>query len=171
MKVRFVADTNVVSYMFKRNSLGATYSALIGEHRTGITLLSLAELHSGVVSDNWGNRRIASLDHFLSQFIQLGATEEIACLCGNILGRCKQIGLAMKWPDAWAAATAIWLDVPLVTHDRDLEGIPGLRVLTAHQGWQVRERCSEESDMHGPLRTGEWDGWSRYAPSGLATGH
>ena len=52
-------------------------------------------------------------------------------------------GEPIDWPDAWAAACAIWLDVPLVTHDRDLEGIPGLRILMAHTRWCVREGGSE----------------------------
>jgi predicted nucleic acid-binding protein len=160
--VRFVADTNVVSYIFKRNELGVIYRQLIGDSCTGITLLSIAELRSGVVSDNWGNRRIASLDDFLGRFIRLDATDEIANICGGILGRCKQIGLAMKWPDAWAAATAIWLGVPLVTHDRDLEGVPGLRVLTAHQEWRVREEGSGIG-MGGQLWLGERDAWHRRA--------
>ncbi len=38
-----------------------------------------------------------------------------------------------------AASNILWLDVPLVAHDRDLERVPGLRILTIHADWQVRE--------------------------------
>jgi tRNA(fMet)-specific endonuclease VapC len=134
-----VVDTNVVSYIFREDVLGEAYLSLIGERDPGITFLSIAELRSGVVSGNWGDRRIARLDAALSRFTLLGSTMEIANVCGGILGTCKRIGLAMTWPDAWSAATAMWLDLPLVTHDRDLEGIPGLRVLTVHQQWRVGE--------------------------------
>src|SRR5690242_11709894 len=65
---------------------------------------------------------------------------EIANVCGGLLGRCMQIGVSISWPDAWATATALWLDVPLVAHDRDLERIPGLRVPTVQTDWEIRER-------------------------------
>ena len=138
-QVELVADTNVVSYIFGEGAPGEAYLNLIGERRTGVTLLAIAESRSGVVSDNWGHRRIAKLDAVLSRFILVESTMEIANTRGRILGRCKQIGFAVTWPDAWSAATALWLDVPLVTHDRDLEWIPGLRVLTAHEQWRVGE--------------------------------
>ncbi len=60
-------------------------------------------------------------------------------VCGAIRAERKRVGRPIDWPDAWAAACAIWLDVPLVTHDKDLEGIPGLRVETLHQSWRVGE--------------------------------
>jgi predicted nucleic acid-binding protein len=94
-----VADTNVVSYIFREGVLGEAYLSLIGEQCAGVTLLSIAELRSGVVSNNWGHRRIEQLDSVLSRFVRLEATMEITNVCGGILGRCKQIGLAMNWPD------------------------------------------------------------------------
>ena len=33
--------------------------------------------------------------------------------------------------DRWIAATALWLDVPLVSHDGVFRDVPGLSVLTA----------------------------------------
>jgi predicted nucleic acid-binding protein len=137
--VELVADSVVVSYIYRRNTLGHAYSDLIGTRRTGITQLSVAESRLGVVHANWGEPRVAHLDAFLSRFFLLDPSPEIANVCGGLLGRCKQIGRAVSWPDAWAAATALWLDVPFVTHDRDLEKVPGLRVLTVHSNWQVRE--------------------------------
>jgi|GEM_PF-1921179 len=155
--IELVADTNVVSYLFKENALGEVYFDLIGRRRTGVTPLSIAELRSGVESDNRGHQRIGMLDEFAGRFVLLPATAEVANLCGTILGRCKRVGRAMKWPDAWAAATAIWLDVPSVTHDRDLEGIPGLQVLTAHEEWRV---CEEHFryGTSGGLWSGESSG-------------
>ena len=156
--VDLVADSNVVSYIYRRGPLGRAYSDLIGVSRTGITFLSVAESRAGAVYGNWSARQIAALDAFLSRFFLLPASPEVANICGAILGRCKQIGIAMTWPDALSAATALWLDVPLVTHDRDLEGIPDLRVLTAHQEWRVGEEGSGLG-MGAPLWLGERDAW------------
>jgi hypothetical protein len=53
-----------------------------------------------------------------------------------------------------AAACALWLDIPLVTHDRDLEGISDLRVLTVHGEWRVGEETTGECASRG-IWTGE----------------
>jgi len=153
-RIELVADTNTVSYMFRRNALGLEYRRLIAERPTGVTLLTIAELRAGVERDNWGARRRVCLDEFLGRFFLLECTTEIAEVCGGILGQCIKIGRAMTLPDAWAAATAMCFDVPLVTHDRDVEGVPGLRVVTAHESWRV---CDEgiASTGSAPLWLGE----------------
>jgi predicted nucleic acid-binding protein len=161
-KIELVADGDVVSCMFKCTALGEAYSQLIASRRTGITYLAVSESRQGVVYDNWGMRKLEELDAFLGDFVLLESNAEIANVCGALLGRCKQIGRALSWPDAWAAATALWLDVPLVAHDWDLEGIPGLRVLTVHENWQVREEGSIPSEL-GPLWLGERSVEARYA--------
>jgi predicted nucleic acid-binding protein len=163
-QVELVADTHVTSYLFRRDALGQAYRALTDERPTGVTLLTIAEARSGTVSNDWGYPRIASLDRFLSRFFVLEATAEIANLCGTIIGCCKQVGRAMSWPDAWSAATALWLDVPLVTHDRDVEGIPGLRVVTAHTVWRVCEDGFGNSSS-APLWLGEDARTLRYRAS------
>ena len=153
-KIELVADGTVVSYMFRRRALGNAYTQLIGDCPTGITLLGVSESRQGVVYGNWGDPKVAALDAFLSRFFILEANAEIANICGGLLARCKQIGRAVSWPDAWAAATALWLDVPLVIHDRDVEKVPGLRVLTVHADWQVREERVDTS-LSAPLWLGE----------------
>ena len=156
-RVELVADGDVVSYMFRRRALGSAYSQLIGHSDVGITYLAVSESRQGVVYGNWSASKIAALDSFLSRFFVLESNAEIANICGGLLGRCKQIGRSLSWPDAWAAATALWLDVPLVTHDRDLEMVPGLQVLTIHAGWQVREEGV--AGLRGaPLSLGERGG-------------
>jgi predicted nucleic acid-binding protein len=152
--VELVVDTDVASFMFRECERGAAYEDLIGVSSAGITPLALAEFRSGVVKRDWGARKIESLDTFLGRFRLLETSLEIANISGAIYGVCQQVGRAVSWPDAWAAATALWLDVPLVAHDRDLEGIPGLRVLTLHKGWQVREKGMVSSES-GPLWLGE----------------
>jgi predicted nucleic acid-binding protein len=160
--VELVVDTDVASFIFRSCERGAAYSELIGESRAGVTLLSVAEFRAGVVQRNWGPRKIASLDTFLSRFLLIEARSEIANVSGAIGSCCAHVGRAVSWPDAWAAATALWLDVPLVAHDWDHEGIPGLRVLTIHENWQVREDGAVLSERE-PLRLGECRVGDRYA--------
>jgi hypothetical protein len=53
-----------------------------------------------------------------------------------------------------AAACALWFDIPLVTQDRDLEGIPGLRVLTLHDEWRIGGTCRVLVEGITPARRG-----------------
>jgi len=46
-RVELVADSDVVSYMYGRGPLGKAYWEVIGERRTGITLLAVAESRVG----------------------------------------------------------------------------------------------------------------------------
>jgi len=139
--VQLIADTNVVSYLFNKSALGFEYAELIDCRNVGITAHSIAELRTGAVIAQWGERRLNELLRFLEKFAHVPYTKEMAQVCGGIRGHRTRIGEPIDWPDAWAAACALWLDVPLVTHDRDLEGIPGLRVLTVHREWRVREEA------------------------------
>ncbi len=153
--VQLVADTNVVSYLFHESSLGLAYRELVGSRRVGITGHSIAELRAGAVIARWGERRLKEQLRFLEQLTHVPDTKEMAEVCGALRGERSRIGQPIDWPDAWAAACALWLDVPLVTHDRDLEGIPGLRVLTVHREWRVREEAFGAFGS-GSLSCGLW---------------
>jgi predicted nucleic acid-binding protein len=148
--VELVADTNVVSYLFNGVLLGSVYEELIDSRQVGLTGCSIAELRAGAVNAKWGERRLQAQQRFLDEFSHVPDTREMAELCGAIRVERSRIGKPIGWPDAWAAACALWLDVPLVTHDRDHEVIPGLQVLTAHSTWRVRETDDDFLDG-GPL--------------------
>jgi predicted nucleic acid-binding protein len=157
-RIELVVDTDVVSFIHNGFEPGAAYLKLVAGSCAGITMLSIAELRAGVIKKNWGPRRIASLHEFLTNFLLIEASAEIANVSGAIQACCAQVGRTLSWPDVWAAATALWLDVPLVTHDWDLEGIPGLQVLTVHQNWQVREEGSVPSAGEPLWRGGRGNG-------------
>ncbi len=152
--VQLVADTNVVSYLFNESPLGIAYGELIGSRNVGITGHTIAELRAGAVMAQWGERRQGKQLRFLDEFSHVPDTREMAELCGALRAVRSRIGEPIEWADAWAAACAIWLDGPLVTHDRDHEGIAGLRVVTVHSEWRIRERDYGGFES-GPLWLGE----------------
>lgn len=137
--VELVVDTNVVSYIFRGSHLGQEYNELIAGRDAGVTLLTVMELHYGIALERWEPDRIERLDRFMDEFILVRASPVVAQLCGELRARRRRIGRPIDIPDAWNAATALALDVPLVTHDKDLEGIPGLQVITLHDSWRVGE--------------------------------
>jgi len=134
-----LADTNVVSYLFRNSKLGIDYRYLISGRPTGVTALTVEELHYGAAADGWGERRIGQLHMFLADFIVVATPAAVAEICGHLRAQRARVGRVIELADAWVAATALWYDLPVVTHDRDLERIPGLSVLTLHDGWRVRE--------------------------------
>jgi predicted nucleic acid-binding protein len=147
--VEVIADTNIVSYAFRGDPLGDAYMDLIGDRRIGITGMCLAELRMGSIIGGWDDRKTAELISFIERFTHVCELEGVAEVCGGIRGHRHRVGRPIDLPDAWVAACALWLDVPLVTHDRDLEGIPGLRVLTLHNPWRVGEESLFGSGSSG----------------------
>src|SRR5262245_5581515 len=127
---QIVVDTNVVSYLFRNGSLGFEYRYLISGQPAGITVLTLEELYYGADCAGWGERKRRQLEEFLADFLVVATRPEIARVCGYIRAVRGRLGRPIDLPDAWLAATALWYQIPVVTHDRDLEGIPGLDVVT-----------------------------------------
>jgi tRNA(fMet)-specific endonuclease VapC len=137
-----IADTNIVSYLFRNSVLGTNYRCLIGDCPIGITSLSLEELYYGAALNRWGDAKRQRLDSFLKDFVIVQWQPEVAEICGSLRAERRRVGRPIELADAWVAATALWNDIPVVTHDRDLEAIPGLRVVTLHDGWQIRGTSS-----------------------------
>ena len=63
----------------------------------------------------------------------------VAEICGRLRAQRARVGREIELADAWVAVTALWHELPVVTHDQDLERIPGLDVLTLHDGWRLRQ--------------------------------
>jgi predicted nucleic acid-binding protein len=147
--VELIADTNVISYIHAESSLGLAYRDLIDHREVGLTGHTIAELSAGPVISRWGERRLIRYLQFLEGFTHVPCTREMAEICGAIRGMRRRIGEPIDWADAWAAACALWLDVPLVTHDKDLEGIPDLRVITVRDEWRVGEETLGEATPSG----------------------
>jgi tRNA(fMet)-specific endonuclease VapC len=136
---KLIADTNVVSYLFENDELGFDYRYLMGGQPTGVTPLSVEEVQYGAAIARWGDSRRRALHAFMHAFILLPTPVPVAEICGNLRAERSRVGRPIELADAWVAATGLWYGVPVVTHDRDLERIPGLEVLTLLDGWQARQ--------------------------------
>lgn len=158
ISVQLIADTNVISYIYAESSLGLAYMDLIDQREVGMTGHTIAELRAGAIIGRWGEQRLKEYLRFLEQFSHVPCTRGMSEVCGGIRAARRGIGKPIGWADAWAAACAPWLDLPLVTHDRDLEGIPDLRVLTLHDQWRVGEET-----MGDAAPSGIWTGQSARA--------
>jgi tRNA(fMet)-specific endonuclease VapC len=126
-----VADTNVISYVFKRQPLGNLYNHLLIGREVRLSFVTVAELHSWAEEGQWGARRRLELRIFLSRFPMIPCTAGIPELFAKIVAERDRAGRPMLPDDAWIAATAIHHDLPLVTHENFLN-TNGLRIMSAN---------------------------------------
>jgi hypothetical protein len=56
-----VADTDVVSYVFKNHPFGSRYDADLAGHIALISFMTVAEIERWVLQHRWGNQRVQLL--------------------------------------------------------------------------------------------------------------
>lgn len=126
-----VIDTDVVSYIFKRDTRGELYKPHIEGKLQIIAAQTFAELEVLPLNNNWGTKRHMMLRAYLEKFVFVEANKEISLLWAKIQSRAKRIGRPIKVGDSWIAATALAYDAPLVTHNRkDFEHVSGLTIVS-----------------------------------------
>ncbi|MBC7933027.1 MAG: PIN domain-containing protein [Rubrivivax sp.] len=126
-----VLDTNVVSYIFKRDTRGELYKPHVEGKLQMIAAQTFAEIERLPLENNWGVKRHTELRERLGKFIFVEANKEIALFWAKIQAHAKRIGRPITVGDTWIAATALAYDAPLVTHNRkDFAHVPGLTVLS-----------------------------------------
>ena len=99
--------------------------------RLAVSVVTVGELRAGVLAAPdlaTRDRRLATLTAALA-LEPVPVDEDVAAAWARLRVALRDAGRRMAVNDSWIAATAIALDVPLVTQDDDLADIPGLRVI------------------------------------------
>ncbi|MBZ5612204.1 MAG: PIN domain-containing protein [Acidobacteriia bacterium] len=110
-------DTDVVSFLFKGHFLAPAYQALLAGRPLAVSLITLAEIEYGMEAKNWGAGRRDLMRRFLARFTPLLPDTETARTWARIKNGCEKKGRPITFADAWIAATALQLNVPLATHN------------------------------------------------------
>ena len=126
-----VLDTNVVSYIFNGDPVAQHYLERLRGLRAVISFQTLEEAWFGAYRKNWGERRKSELARHLAQYEVVWADASLVNISFQLRIERERAGRALNTADAWIAATAIQLDCPLASHDRDFTGIPGLELIRA----------------------------------------
>ena len=124
-------DTSVVSYIFGRQPQAAFYRERIRGEPVAISFQTLDELLHGAHVANWGARRMAEMRDHLANNEVIWPNRRTVELSAILRGERRALGRKLDTADAWIAATALALDCPLASHDRDFSDIPGLAVIRA----------------------------------------
>ena len=95
--------------------------------------MTVDELEFGVFRANWGEARRKSLTNFVRQhFVVFNQTDDLCSVWAKLRVEAEKKGRHLASSDAWIAATAVLLDLPLLTHNRkDYESLESLKLISS----------------------------------------
>ena len=126
-----VVDTDVVSFLFKRDTRANLYAPHLDGHMLAVSFQTLAELELWALSAGWGDRRKQQLERYLRRFILEDSSPALCRIWAKVIDGGRRRGRPVATADAWVAATALLLDVPLVTNNEShFSHIAGLTLIS-----------------------------------------
>jgi tRNA(fMet)-specific endonuclease VapC len=129
--VAVIVDTDVVSFILKKDSRAALYRPHLEGLPKIISFMTLAELRRWEFQNNWGVRRIKAAREFLDDFSVIHSDEELCEIWAEIIRDAHKYGNPIETADAWVAAVALLFDVPLVTNNRrHFENVRNLKIIS-----------------------------------------
>ena len=124
-------DTNVVSFLLKKDSRASAYAPHLENHRLALSFMTVAELFQWAAERRWGAERTSQLEASLRGFVVLPFDIVLCKLWAEVRARCRAQGRPISPQDAWIAATALEYRIPLVTHNpSDFAAIGELELIT-----------------------------------------
>lgn len=132
IELRILVDTNVISYMIKADSRAIPYKKILLDFDTPvISFQTHAELLRWSLKHNWGTARKERLMSDLNQYEIVHSNEDIDHYWASIINSLAKRGIQISPQDAWVAATALYLEIPLLTHNaKDFEAVEGLQLIS-----------------------------------------
>jgi tRNA(fMet)-specific endonuclease VapC len=126
-----VVDTDVLSFLYKRDSRARLYERHLNDPPFIVSFMSVAELRRWGLERNWSESRRQELENYLTRYLVLHSDDLMCDRWAHAMHNARLHGRTIGPADAWIAATALLLDIPLVTHNRaHYEGITELRVIS-----------------------------------------
>jgi len=126
-----VIDTDVWSYIYKGRREGKLYLPHLFGNILVISFQTQAELMRWVVSAGWGQQRRQHLESRLQKYVVVHSSDALSLRWAEAMESARRSGRPIGAADAWIAATALHLGVPLITHNnKHFVGVSGLEVIS-----------------------------------------
>ena len=131
MSRHVVVDTDVVSFLFKKDSRAEKFRPFLDGKTPVVSFMTVAELYRWTLVRNWGVRRVAKLEEYLRQFAVYPFNDALCKAWARATNSAEKKRRPITTADAWIAATAALYDTPLVTNNSaDFQGVEGLVILS-----------------------------------------
>jgi len=129
--MNLLVDTNIISYAYNEHSLWEVYQPILEEKQLLVAAQSVAELRFGALFKNWGERKRRRLEVLLSSFVVVHTDDDICSAWARVRSEALTKGRPIGAGDAWIAATARALEIPLVTHNRrDFDFLENITIIS-----------------------------------------
>jgi tRNA(fMet)-specific endonuclease VapC len=130
---RLVVDTDVASFIFKWHAeFAPRYVDIVRGSELIVSFMTLAEMRQGALDANWGPRKCAVLEAYLGDFSVLHSDSLLCSTWATVRNESTQKGRPIGPADAWIAATALVLSLPLVTNNpKDYRHLDSLQLVSA----------------------------------------
>jgi tRNA(fMet)-specific endonuclease VapC len=124
-------DTDVMSFLFKRDTWAEWYRPHLTGKLLVLSFMTVAELDRWVLARNWGRSRRARMEEHLRNFIVYPFDRALCLKWAEVSDRARRNGRRTECADAWVAATAVLHNIPLVTHNSsDYAGVDSLTIIS-----------------------------------------
>jgi len=130
---RLVVDTDVASFIFKWHpEFAPRCVGIIRGSELVVSFMTLAEMRHWALDANWGPRKCDMLEAYLADFSVLHSDSLLCSTWAAVRNESVRKGRQMSSADAWIAATALVLSVPLVTNNpKDYRHLDKLQLVSA----------------------------------------
>jgi predicted nucleic acid-binding protein len=126
-----VVDTDVVSFTFKRDRRALPFRRHLLGRTLVISFMTLAELRAWPLIRQWGPVNRDRLTRHLGRYLVHYADDALCERWAEVSSQARAKGHPIDVADAWIAATALTLGVPLATNNpSDYAGLDGLTIMS-----------------------------------------
>jgi tRNA(fMet)-specific endonuclease VapC len=126
-----VVDTDVWSYIYKGRPEAQRYQPHLFGNILVISFQTQAELLRWTIARGWGSQRRHLLETRMQSFVVEHSSYGLSAHWAEAMESSRHNGRPISPADAWIAATALNLGVPLITHNKNhFLGVDGLTVIS-----------------------------------------
>lgn len=112
----------------------AAYRSLVAGRPVVVSFATITELRYGALKAGWGELRRRGLERDLTHLVVVQPDDALMRVCADLRHQCDNaghgLGQKIHEADRWIAATAIRLDLDLVSADDIFQNVAGLTVLS-----------------------------------------